>query len=259
MYKYTLYNDDCIVDTTKNLLIYKGESKWNEFESWKKNNPNEHQSILIEKEKILRWNGGYPLIVDGCEYYYDVSGSLLEVRCEDFVEYYDDDEVLYKRVLGTIDNRLKTIEINKDNQIWRTTNHTISHTIQYDTVADVINNTTMHRGNFVQKITYQNGNPSYSTLFKEKSLLKETKYFDYTNKVRSVLKRNNNCFQYHEYYLDTNIRARGTLNLKKEMHGKWEFYHQNGFIESKYFFENGLAQSVKLYNERGELYKEINS
>lgn len=257
MYKYTLYNDDCIIDTTNNLLIYRGDSKWNEFESWKNDNPSEHESILIKKEKTLRWNGGYPRIIDGCEYQYDDSGSLMEIRCENYTEYYHDDDILYKRVFHENGKEIKTIEINEKDEIWRTTDHQIKYTIQYDTVQNIIDNTTKYHGEFSQKVLYNANTPLHCKLFKNDILLKETKYFPKSNKIKSILKRDGEIFQYIEYYLDSGVRTKGTLDSDRVMDGVWIFYHQNGNIESKYLFKKGEVEITTFYNELGETYKEL--
>ena len=58
MYKRLLYNDNCILNTTKNTVIFDFNTEWNIYLDWKLNNKEEDVRDEIEKKNILLWNGG---------------------------------------------------------------------------------------------------------------------------------------------------------------------------------------------------------
>ena len=59
---------------------------------------------------------------------------------------------------------------------------------------------------------------------------------------------------YEEFYPSGKIKIRGTYNSKKERHGKWVAFYENGNIWSEGEYDMGVEHGVKkVYYETGEL------
>ena len=49
-YQKFLYNDDCILDTKYNVVLYENDTEWKRYENWKSKYPNLEKQIQKEKE-----------------------------------------------------------------------------------------------------------------------------------------------------------------------------------------------------------------
>lgn len=60
MYRKLLYNDDCILNTISNTVIFDFEEDWKLYLEWGNSNIEEvRKDVLLKKNKLL-WNGGIP-------------------------------------------------------------------------------------------------------------------------------------------------------------------------------------------------------
>ena len=62
MYRRLMYNDDCILDTTTNTVIFNFEDDWNKYLDWKSKAQNwsKDKQDFNKRKNILLWNGGLP-------------------------------------------------------------------------------------------------------------------------------------------------------------------------------------------------------
>lgn len=60
MYRKLLYNNDCILNTSTNTVIFNFEKDWKLYLEWKKSNVAEVRKDILLKKNTLLWNGGVP-------------------------------------------------------------------------------------------------------------------------------------------------------------------------------------------------------
>ena len=97
MYKYTLFNNDCILNTETNTVIYKGEPDWNLYQEWKKKNPQKDSDSLKEREHLLNWNGGNPKNINGKDTYFDKQSNVIKTKTDNQTLFYNKGK-LYKQI-----------------------------------------------------------------------------------------------------------------------------------------------------------------
>lgn len=259
MYKYTLFNDNCILHTETNTIIYKDEEGWESFLQWKLDNKSNHLKILEDRENTLKWNGGYPKVIDGKTYHHNEKGRLMYIDGEDYVEYYHKNDILLKKDIFKNNIKYETIEYSENEVPWKITNHKLAYVKQIDTETNKLVRYTKLRGELEYDIIYKDGFVLNTITYRDKEILKETHYFPNSNKLKSNKKKIDNGFFYKEYYITGIIRSEGTLDEDKKMDGEWKFYHHNGVLESKNQFTKGnLVGKSYLYNESGKLNRAIN-
>lgn len=257
MYKYTLFNDNCILHTETNTIIYKDEEGWESFLQWKLDNESNHLQILEDRENTLKWNGGYPKVIDGKTYHHNEEGRLMYIDGEDYTEYYHKNDILLKKDIFKNNIKYETIEYSENEVPWKFTNHELSYIKQIDTETNKLIRYTKLRGELEYVIIYKDDFVLNTTTYRDEDILKETRYFANSNKLKSIKKKIDNGFFYKEYYINGNVRSKGEISLESEMIGEWNFFHQNGNKESQYVFDAGTPISSIFYNERGEIYKSL--
>ena len=97
-YQKFWYNDDCILDTKYNVVLYENDTEWERYENWKSKYPNLENQIQKEKEALLKGNKGQPTIVNGVARYYHENGKIYKCESDDVKLEYNNDGVLIKRI-----------------------------------------------------------------------------------------------------------------------------------------------------------------
>jgi len=60
MYRKLLYNDDCILNTISNIVIFDFEEDWKLYLEWANSNIELLKESIITRNNTLNWNGGLP-------------------------------------------------------------------------------------------------------------------------------------------------------------------------------------------------------
>jgi len=60
MYRKLLYNEDCILNTISNTIIFNFDDEWKLYLEWANSNINLVKEDIVKKNNILLWNGGIP-------------------------------------------------------------------------------------------------------------------------------------------------------------------------------------------------------
>lgn len=60
MYRKLLYNEDCILNTISNTIIFNFDDEWKLYLEWANSNISLVKEDIVKKNNILRWNGGIP-------------------------------------------------------------------------------------------------------------------------------------------------------------------------------------------------------
>ena len=60
MYRKLLYNDDCVLNTISNTIIFNFDDEWKLYLEWANSNINLVKEDIVKKNNILLWNGGIP-------------------------------------------------------------------------------------------------------------------------------------------------------------------------------------------------------
>ena len=97
-YRKFLYNDDCILDTKYNVVLYENDKGWEKYEKWKSKYSDLENEIQKEKEALLKWNGGKPTKVNGITRYYHKNGKIYKYESDDVKLEYNIDGVLIKKI-----------------------------------------------------------------------------------------------------------------------------------------------------------------
>lgn len=280
MYEYTLYNDDCVLHTESNTIIYQGEDGWDLYEKWKSKNSKEDSDKKLKSKNLRVFNGGQPHIKgdeklffnkdgiliekvtkDKTFYYNNKTGSLVKVKVSNEVHYYND-EILIKKEYFNSSGKYYEKHFSIDGAIYKEVDVLKNITYRYNTDNLKLKSFTITRNNLEYKVQYRFNDTIYKTTLKKFGvIIKEVEYYPHYPKqiVRCIFKFINNKSIYKEYYTTGIIRSEGTLDEDKKMDGKWKFYHHNGVLESKNQFTKGhLVGKSYLYNESGKLNREIN-
>tara|TARA_B100000925_G_scaffold262613_1_gene220025 strand:+ start:393 stop:1175 length:783 start_codon:yes stop_codon:yes gene_type:complete len=258
MYSYTLYNNNCILQTDTNKIIFEGENGWNEFELWKKENPKLHEKLLKEKQIKLKWNQGFPHTINSDKHFYNEDGELYKIDKGDIIEHLSNGRIYQLDELNK-----QTTKFTEDGVVFEKINYKTNTLKKYHIASGKLLYFNRTKNDFKYSIEYFSTNDESesiykSTLYKKDILLKEQINFPSTN-IKTILKYKNDSYSYKEYYITGIVRGEGKLTSERKMKDEWKFYHQNGKIESIHFFKNGvLSKTSKLYSDNGKLYKQIN-
>ena len=257
MYKRLLYNDNCILNTTKNTVIFDFNTEWNIYLDWKLNNKEEDVRDEIEKKNILLWNGGNPHIENDIESFYYKSGCLIK-RIEKNKTIYFSNSKIYKEEISK-DNKIISEKNYSENEILYKEVDYIQKTFkEYEIDTGFINCYKKTRGEFTYETYYKDSILYKCVLIKNNIILRVKEMYPSSKQIKSKLKRDFDVWEFTEYWISGILRSSGEL-VNNKINGVWEYYHHNGMLESKHTFKDGkfIGDSF-IYYENGELIKHIN-
>lgn len=259
MYRRLMYNDDCILDTTTNTVIFNFEDDWNKYLDWKSQNSKTDKQDFNKRKNILLWNGGLPHKVKDFELFYDQKGCLTKRIEKNKTVYFNNSKIYKEEILK--DNKIITEKNYSENEIlYREIDYTKKVTKEYDINSGLINCYKKIKGEFTYKAYYKDNILYKSVLIKNNITLRVKEMYPHSTIVKQkTIYLSDSLYEYVDYYRKGNIRGKGVLNLNGKPTGDWKFYHHNNNIESKHKFKNGkLVGSSTLFYENGKPYKEIN-
>jgi antitoxin component YwqK of YwqJK toxin-antitoxin module len=226
LFKKLLFNDNCILDTDSNSVIFDFEDKWKRYLQWQIDNPQKENSLNSEKLAELNWNQG-AVHKNGTEHkVFHKSGYIF-----DYKKYSIEGTLIVHNKYFYNGNVMSTYRKRGYLEI-------------KEVYIDAGNKGAM----LSSKLFVNNGTER-----------KAINYYTVSNLVHTVTKRlsiNSQIFK--EYYDNGVLRAEGLLDTEKKMIGKWAFYSRDKIIESTHIFSKGmLVEKSYLYNQLGELTKTV--
>lgn len=243
MYDYTLYNDDCILNKKTNTIIYKDDSEWNEYQSWKEKNFLIDTSNKLKRNNTLQWNGGLPIVKNNEKFFYNTEGSLIKHQTNQFINYYDNN-LLYKKEIVEDGNILYEECFTKKNKLFKKTDYKKNLIYNYNVSTGIFES-------FV-KIKYINSDIVFeeyynaqSILIKKKDFLKNTTYI-YDDKKGNLLSIQVNrdkleyIKNYHSNFLQKTLLKKDDIILQEKI----------------YYPSSKNIQSIKKIKNDKYLYKE---
>lgn len=243
MYKKLLYNNDCVLDTQSNKVIFNSFKQYNKYTEWAKLNPSADKDLEEAKQKSLRWN----------------LGASHEEKKEDgttILRSYYPSGFMHKKEVINSDGSSYVTNFAKTSLILSRSYKIGNREIQesYDTFGRVIEKVEFEDGNLdlIQNTDYSLG---YKKTYKKGSLIYFCKFFDDKLKYKFIEKeyRGNYCI-FTEFYISGLIRGKGKLNKEGLMEGTWKYYHQNGEFASSHKFSKGkLIRESTVFYEDGTL------
>lgn len=259
MYKRLLYNDNCILNTTTNTVIFDFNNEWSNYIKWKSSNPADDIQDLNNKNNKLLWNGGMPHTEGNLNTFYDTDGSLLKKESPFEIEHYSNDKI-YKREY--LENNKIILEKNYSANteiLYKENNYKLNTLKEFDIDSGLLTYYKKVKGEFEYSIYYRDG-ISYKTILKKSNkLIKLVELYPQSKIIKKkIIYLFNSLYEYSDYYQTGTIRGSGTLNHNNKPEGSWKFYHHNSNLESAHIFSNGkLIGNSKLFYENGNSYKEI--
>lgn len=259
-YDYTLYNDDCILNTETNTIVYEDDSEWKEYLNWKKKNSIYDTDNKLKRENILLWNGGLPIIKNNEKFFYNIDGVLIKHEGDSFVNYYNN-KFLYKRDTFDKDGNVYEERFTKNNILFK----------KIDFRNNITYNYNVDTGKFESflKKKFENNDVVCEEYFSSQSVL--IKKIDYTKnitytyddkngKLLSVEKTRNNLKYikiYHKEFLQETHLKNGDVTLQKRIYypsskkiRSVQKLQDNKFIYQEYFTSGKLRASGYLNNSK---------
>ena len=260
-YQKLLYNDNCILDTKNNIVVYKDDDDWNLYDEWKKEHPFSEQTITEKKESLLRWNQGQPKELNGITYEYHKNGNLYKSKEDNVYCEYDDTGCMIRKEIIENDNPLLIEEyvnnggtpliIRKETpeklEIFQSEPHQLIFK-QYEhngfMIKEEYSNNEIYKNSFSKNgITVEkelsNKSTSKKKTYIDRKLKKVVHYFNGRKVIHKKIYKN----FYEEYYPTKLIKAKGLVTSENKPSGHWKFYHSNGKLESEHWFDDGRFES----------------
>lgn len=242
MYRRVLYQDDCILDTQRNKLIFQDEYEWSSYLEWIDNYPLLDNEDKVQRDNLLSWNQGQPHIENNLHTYYSEEGDKL---------YTDEVEETFV-IARTIYNNNTPVEKLLFNAEGETVKKTIFHTDkQLPSLEEFFD-----KGNLIRSCKFDLlGKPIQSKEYNESGeLILESYYYAHTDIPKYELEKKDNNYIRKEYYPFGGLRSTGIISTPESIDGEWTYYHFNGNIESTHTVkEKKLTASSTLYYEDGSL------
>ena len=195
-----MYNDDCILDTTTNTVIFDFEDKWNNYLNWKSTNDDSDKQDFNKRKNILLWNGGLPHNVKDFKLFYEKDGCLHK-RVEKNKTTYLSNSKIYKE------------EISKDNKIIREKNYSENEILyrevdyiekiftEYDINTGLINSYKKTKGEFTYETYYKDSILYKSVLIKNNITLRVKEMFPHSKIVKQkTIYLFDSLYEYTDYY-----------------------------------------------------------
>ena len=246
-YRKFWYNDDCILDTKYNVVLYENDTEWERYENWKSKYPNLENQIQKEKEALLKWNKGQPTIVNGVARYYHENGKIYKCESDDVKLEYNNDGVLIKRIDKKSEIHYSAELPYKIYHSYKKNNLIIEEYFERENIYK----STLQKNNIKILRKKHLGKTLEKKIYVDNYLVKHTKYYTNTNSIATQIYKN----YYTEYFTNKKLRAEGHL-INDKPDGYWKFYHINGELESEHWFDNGRFESKSrssIYFENTEL------
>ncbi len=265
MYKKLLYNDNCILNTLTNTVIFDFNDEWKKYLEWKSSNIEEIRKETILKNNTLLWNGGAPHTKNNKKLFYSTDGVLIKEQIENQISYYRgaNNKTVYKREYIENDEVVLERSYSENGTVYKEIDYKKDISKKYDTTTGILQHYNIVRGDITYNAYYNSGTLYKSDLIKNKITLRTKEMYPSSKQIK--LK---NTFTFHyspfpsmeitEYWKSGIVRSSGEL-VNNKMNGIWEYYHHNGMLESKHTFKDGkfIGDSF-IYYENGELVKHIN-
>ena len=230
-YRKFLYNDDCILDTKYNVVLYENDKGWEKYEKWKSKYSDLENEIQKEKEALLKWNGGKPTKVNGITRYYHKNWKIYKYESDDVKLEYNIDGVLIKKIDEKSEVHYSAELPDKIYESYKKNNLVIEE--YFD--KEYIYKSSLQRNNIkVVRKKLPNRKTSEKKTYVDDVLVKHTTYYTNTNSVYSEIYND----YYTEYFTNKKLRAEGYL-VDDKPDGHWKFYHINGELESEHWFIKG--------------------
>ena len=247
MYKKLLYNNNCILDTKSNKVIFSDFKRYNDYLEWKDTNPESERELTESKEIELRWNLGAP------HKNKDSEGN------EILTHYYPTGTPHKIEQIDTSGGKITSL-YNKENKIiskTTTAGNIIDQEI-FDSFGRVIEVNKYDKGELI--LLQLNDYDKRLKICNEKGVRTlEIDYYDHELKKEHISKtKRGNAIIFNEYFRNGRLRSVGKIDQQNQMTGAWRFYYQNGNLASSHKFNNGrLVKKSTLYYEDGSLNFEI--
>lgn len=259
MYRRLMYNDDCILDTTTNTVIFDFEDKWNNYLNWKSTNDDSDKLDFQKRKNILLWNGGLPHNVKDFKLFYDEKGCLNKRVQKDKTTYLSNSKI-YKEEISKDNKIIREKHYSENEILYREADYIEKIFKEYDISTGLMISYKRTKGEFTYN-TYHKDNSLYKSILIKNNITLRVKERDVNSKIvkQKTTYLSDSLYEYVDYYTKGNIRGKGTLNSSGKPTGDWKFYHHNSNMESSHKFKNGkLVGKSSLFYENGKLYREIN-
>jgi hypothetical protein len=293
MYRKLLYNDDCIYDEVKNIVVYDCDIDWSNYVKWKKKNVDSEKRITIERDAKKKWNQGAPQSTkitnsDDGEVlsFYHTNGNLLKevFQTQDKQPYlirtYFAEESKSLLATETIytklgdwqmdEGKLKLFpaSVQEETRYYhepyilsytKKSYEKIKHIVECEySIYGFLSTKTITRGNLQLKVKYnQNHSLIKKELYKNNILIHLTKYFDNTKTKHYTKEYRETNIEYKEYYINSSLRAEGTLSVDELPLDTWVYYHITNEVEGVHLFNNGKLVNSRINMEDGSFIKEV--
>lgn len=288
MYKLLCYNDDCILDTSTNTVVFKSEKEYTRYEDWARVYIKENNLLVQDKIAEVNHNKGLPVYTSGpnntsVESLYNEKGHLFSKKV------FYDKECIEEHKFTLNPNLPKNAELSVYRSTYYEAGEKVRENIYFPNgnPQQRVMKYSTEEGNFITTMLYHaNGMVYIRVKYRNNKLYSYTKYNVIGNKTQTIkyhkngklkesityfasngnlhseielasYKFNSKGIDYLEYYNNKGKRASGRLTSNYEMDGEWNFYHLNGLPESKYMFDKGEIVEGKIYHEDGNLIAEI--
>ena len=273
MYRKLLYNDNCILNTISNTVIFDFNDEWKIYLEWANSNIKLVNEDIVKKNNTLLWNGGVPDIKNNKKLEYNQDGILIKEEGEDEVLYYRDntDNTIYKREYKENNEIVLEESYSENETLYKEIDYKKNISKKYNSNTGHLEHYSRVRGDITYNAYYNSGTLYKSDLIKNEIPLRIKEMYPSSKQIKSKLKHISNSirffpfprkdldvWEFTEYWISGIVRSSGEL-VNNKMNGVWEYYHHNGMLESKHTFKDGefIGDSF-IYYENGELIKHIN-